>query len=174
MFKKNNILLHTCCSPCSINIIKKFKNQITLLFYNPNINLYKEYIKRKIDIIELVKKYNIPFIDSDYNKKFWLKKIKKYSTLNEKNKRCVLCFKIRMEYTAYIANKYKYKYISTSLSVSNKKDKSQINICSLNAISKYKNIKYIIATKNSNKKNKEINYRQKYCGCIFSNQIYLN
>ncbi len=164
---KKNILLHSCCSPCSTNIFKNIKEKITIIFYNPNINIKKEYTKRKLEVIKIAKIQNLSFIDSDYNTRFWTKNIKKYKNLKEKNKRCVLCFKIRLEYISYIANKYNYNFIATSLTNSNKKDKSQINIEALNAIKKYNGLNYI-TFENIKQIKTNMYYKQKYCGCTFS------
>jgi predicted adenine nucleotide alpha hydrolase (AANH) superfamily ATPase len=43
------LLLHTCCGPCSTYVVEYLKPHfdLTVLFYNPNIEPLKEYIKRK-------------------------------------------------------------------------------------------------------------------------------
>ena len=46
---KKRLLLHSCCGPCSsyvITYLTKFFD-ITILYYNPNIFPYDEYLKRK-------------------------------------------------------------------------------------------------------------------------------
>ena len=43
-----NILLHSCCAPCSsycIEVLSKYFN-IKVLYYNPNIEPYEEYLTR--------------------------------------------------------------------------------------------------------------------------------
>ena len=55
----DKLLLHTCCAPCSGDIIlrlKQSKIDFTLYFYNPNIHPKKEYILRKNENLEFAKK----------------------------------------------------------------------------------------------------------------------
>ena len=46
---KKKLLLHSCCGPCSSYVISYLTNyfDITILYYNPNIYPYDEYLKRK-------------------------------------------------------------------------------------------------------------------------------
>ena len=39
------LLLHSCCAPCSSAVIERLSNyfDITILYYNPNIEPYEEY-----------------------------------------------------------------------------------------------------------------------------------
>ena len=45
---KKTILLHSCCGPCSSSVIERLKSyfDITVLYYNPNIEPKEEYEKR--------------------------------------------------------------------------------------------------------------------------------
>ena len=53
---KKKLLLHSCCGPCSSYVISYLtKNfDITILYYNPNIFPYDEYLKRKEEQIKLI------------------------------------------------------------------------------------------------------------------------
>ena len=44
---KKKLLLHSCCGPCSSYVISYLTNyfDITVLYYNPNIAPYDEYLK---------------------------------------------------------------------------------------------------------------------------------
>ena len=55
---KKRILLHSCCAPCSSHVISFLSNyfDITILYYNPNISPIDEYLKRKEEQINLLKK----------------------------------------------------------------------------------------------------------------------
>ena len=46
---KKTLLLHSCCAPCSSYVITYLKDyfDITILYYNPNIEPIEEYNKRK-------------------------------------------------------------------------------------------------------------------------------
>ena len=46
---KKTILLHSCCGPCSSSVIERLKSyfDITVLYYNPNIEPKEEYEKKR-------------------------------------------------------------------------------------------------------------------------------
>ena len=48
---KKKLLLHSCCAPCSSYVITYLKDyfDITILYYNPNIEPFEEYEKRRLE-----------------------------------------------------------------------------------------------------------------------------
>ena len=54
------LLLHSCCGPCSSYVISFLTNyfDITVLYYNPNIEPIDEYLKRKKVQLELLEELN--------------------------------------------------------------------------------------------------------------------
>ena len=71
---KSKLLLHSCCAPCSGDIMKRLLDSginYTVFFYNPNIHPYDEYLLRKDENLKFAKKYNIPFVDADYDPRKW-------------------------------------------------------------------------------------------------------
>ena len=77
---KKTILLHSCCGPCSTAVIERLKDffDITILYYNPNIEPVEEYEKRKQEQIRYLKEcgYPISFMDCDYDHESFLKMAK--------------------------------------------------------------------------------------------------
>ena len=73
---KPKLLLHSCCAPCSTTCIERLKDHfdITILYYNPNIEPYEEYEKRKQEQIRIIKHYNIKYLPSDFKKENGYKK----------------------------------------------------------------------------------------------------
>ena len=57
--KTPSVLLHSCCAPCSSHVIDTLTKyfDITILYYNPNIEPYEEYEKRKKEEIRFIKEY---------------------------------------------------------------------------------------------------------------------
>ncbi|MBQ7463753.1 MAG: epoxyqueuosine reductase QueH, partial [Lachnospiraceae bacterium] len=56
------LLLHVCCAPCSsycMEYLTKYFD-MTLLFYNPNMDSSEEYEKRKAELLRLVKEAGFP------------------------------------------------------------------------------------------------------------------
>ncbi|PPI88877.1 hypothetical protein CRV09_01040 [Candidatus Pantoea edessiphila] len=173
------LLLHSCCAPCSGEVMEAITASninYTIFFYNPNIHPQREYLIRKKENIKFALKYNIPFIDSDYDKDNWFIRAKGLEQQPERGIRCTMCFDMRFERTALYAFENNFDVISSSLGISRWKDMKQINDCGQRAVNNYKNITYW--TYNWRKKGgssrmieiskRENFYQQEYCGCIYS------
>lgn len=175
--KGSKILLHSCCGPCSTSVINKLKNDldITILFYNPNIEPLEEYEKRKEEQLKVLKRLNIKYLDIDYLNEEYRDAVKGYENEPEGGARCTICYELRLLKTAKLAKENKYDIFGTTLTVSPYKSAKIINEIGLKLEEKY-NIKYLISDfkkedgyKKSIELSKEYNlYRQEYCGCIFS------
>lgn len=176
---KPNLLLHSCCGPCSTQVLSYLYPyfNITVLYYNPNIEPFEEYIKRKEEQIRFIQEFNhnIKFLDCDYDNSTFRTNIKGLENELEGKARCPVCFRVRLEYTAKLAKTKSFDYFGTTLTVSPHKNSGQINTLGSILEKKY-NIKYLYSDfkkedgyKKSIEYSKEYNlYRQDYCGCIFS------
>ena len=125
----NKILLHSCCAPCSSGVIEELKEDydITIIYYNPNIEPEEEYLKRKDNQLKLLSKLNIPHIDIDYLNNEFKDIIKGHEKEPENGSRCHLCYKLRLEKAADLASKEGFNYFGTTLSVSPHKNSEIIN-----------------------------------------------
>ncbi len=180
---KKKLLLHSCCGPCSSYVISYLTDyfDITILYYNPNIFPYDEYLKRKDEQIRLINdiksniKNNIDIMDCDYDNDIYNDLVKGLENEPERGNRCKVCYRMRMEKAAIIAKENNYDYFCTTLSVSPYKNSQWIN-----EIGKELENKYSISWLYSDFKKKDgykqsillsqkYNlYRQNYCGCIYS------
>lgn len=175
-----NLLLHSCCAPCSTRAISLLSDHfhITILYYNPNIFPEEEYLKRKEEQIRLIKemptKYKVSIIDCDYDNDKYNACIKGLENEPERGARCHKCYFLRMEKTASMAVD-NYDFFATTLTLSPHKDANVLNKIGFYLEKEY-NIKYLptdfkkregykISTILSKKYNL---YRQNYCGCIYS------
>lgn len=178
--KKEKLLLHSCCGPCSSYVLEYLCNyfDITVLYYNPNIYPFNEYEKRLHEQIKLINELNnnkIKEIDLPYDHDDFIKNIKGHENDKEGGIRCHLCYKFRLEKTAEYAKNNNYDYFSTTLTVSPYKDSQILNEIGAFLEKKY-NIKYLYSDfkkKNGYKRSIELSkkydlYRQNYCGCEFS------
>ena len=79
---KKKLLLHSCCGPCSSYVISYLTKyfDITILYYNPNIFPYDEYLKRKEEQIKLINEIDkvncVDIIDCDYDNDYYNECIK--------------------------------------------------------------------------------------------------
>lgn len=173
------LLLHSCCGPCSTQVLTYLEPyfDITVLYYNPNIEPEEEYLKRKSEQIRFIKEFNkdIKFLDCDYDNESFRKVTKGLELEREGKARCPVCFKLRMEYTTKMAEELKMDYFGTTLTVSPYKNSKQINVLGSILEKKYKpkflysDFKKKDGYKKSIEYSKEYNlYRQDYCGCLFS------
>ena len=175
--ERKSVLLHTCCGPCSSACIERLHNDldVTVYYYNHNIEPKEEYLKRKETQIGLLKKLNIPYIDADYDNDNFREKVKGLETEPEGGARCPVCFKMRLDKTARVAKENNFDYFCTSLTVSPHKNSAIINLIG-ESVSKEVGVKYLYADfkkregyKRSIELSREYNlYRQDYCGCLFS------
>ncbi|MCX8095067.1 MAG: epoxyqueuosine reductase QueH [Caldisericia bacterium] len=164
------LLIHTCCAPCSILVIENFKKNydLTLFFYNPNIHPYKEYLERLNAFKIFSKNQNINYIIGKYEYKDYFINVTK--NLND---RCLFCYQLRLNQTAIIAIELNIMNFTTTMLYSPYQKHESIksigeiiaNNYKLNFIYFDLRDKYFDGVKLS----KDYNlYRQKYCGCIFS------
>lgn len=178
---RKKILLHSCCAPCSTSCIERLTPyfDITILYYNPNIEPKEEYEKRKQYQINLITKFKsihkLDFIDCDYNNEKYHEIVKGLENEKEGGARCNKCYFLRMEKTALLAKKLGYDFFGTTLTVSPYKHSHTINAIGKSLEEKY-NICFLYSDfkkeegyKRSIELAKEYNlYRQDYCGCLYA------
>lgn len=175
------LLLHACCAPCSSAVLERLGNyfEITILYFNPNITIKEEYLKRlnelKRFIGEINCDYGVSLIDGRYVPEEFFEKVRGLELEPERGRRCYICYEMRLRETAKIAEELGYKYFTTTLSLSPHKNSNWINEIG-NNLSKEYNSTFLYSDfkkKNGYKRSIELSkeynlYRQDYCGCIYS------
>ena len=173
---KKKLLLHCCCAPCSSACLERLKDsfQITVLFYNPNI-ADEEYARRKAELVRFINETGwADILDCDYEAEKFYSAIKGLEKEPEGGKRCAVCFKLRLEKTAFIADENGYDFFTTTLTISPLKDAKLINAIgeSLQTDSAkwlHSDFKKRGGYLRSCALSKEHGlYRQDYCGCVYS------
>lgn len=175
--EKPKLLLHSCCAPCSSTCLERIKDffDITVYFYNPNMDTEEEFNLRKEEQIRLCELLGVNYIIENYFNKDFLSVVKGLEKEKEGGKRCEKCFFLRLTKTAETAKEKGFDYFATTLTLSPLKNAEKIN-----AIGREieKNIKVKYLPSDFKKKggylrsielSKEYNlYRQNYCGCVYS------
>lgn len=178
---KQKLLLHSCCAPCSSGVIDRLLDffDITIYFYNPNMDSEQEYNKRASEQVRFIsQKYGdqIKVIIPDYDGESYLKQVAGLQDEKEGGLRCEKCFYLRFKRCAEYAKQNGYNYLTSTLTVSPYKNANLVNKqgeTACNEVSKvtwvYSDFKKANGYINSINISKEYNlYRQDYCGCIFS------
>ncbi len=173
-----NLLLHTCCAPCSASAIELLsKNyKITSFWFNPNIYPQKEYQLRQDAWKNYCKSINT---DTQEVSPEWLSDEKSYDNLwldkavNCEKGRCYYCYQTRLEQTVLAAKKNSIKYFSTTLLSSPYQQHETIKEISEILAKKYGVIFVYIDPRKKfydgvNSVKKAGFYSQKYCGCKLS------
>ena len=175
------LLLHSCCAPCSSYVLEYLHEyfDITVLFYNPNISEQAEYDKRKQELIRYIHTVSygntVQWIDCDHEPEKFEAVVTGYEKEPERGKRCYRCYHLRLSYTAAVAEKGRYDYFCTTLSISPHKNADWLMEIG-ETLAKECGVAYLpsdFKKKNGYKRSIELSkeyglYRQNFCGCIYS------
>lgn len=175
------LFLHACCAPCSsytLEYLNQYFN-ITIYFYNPNIDTEEEYNMRIHELSRLIKempmKHEVKLLSGAYEPEEFYKIAKGRENLPEGGARCYLCYELRIREAAKVAKKHNMEYFTTTLSISPYKNAQWLNSLGEKYGKEY-GIPYLYSDfkkKGGYHRSIELSheyhlYRQDYCGCIYS------
>lgn len=179
---KPQILLHSCCGPCSSAVLERLAQvaDVTVYYMNPNVHPESEYKRREYIQRKLIYKFNqqtgnhIHFLAAPYDSHSYFEAIKGQENEPEGGARCKTCFELRMLATAQKMKELGFDYFATTLTVSSYKNSRTVNSVGIN-IAESMNIPYLPSDFKKNNgylRSTELSeeyelYRQHYCGCIF-------
>jgi predicted adenine nucleotide alpha hydrolase (AANH) superfamily ATPase len=165
-------LLHICCGPCAIypvNLLREQGHGLTGYFYNPNIHPYTEWSRRKEALAGYAGIIDLPvIIDESYDLDDFLR-----SVAHREARRCGFCYALRLRRAAAVAREGKYEFFTTTLLVSPYQKHDLIKETGLAAGEEYGTPflyhDFRPGFQEATAKSRDLNmYRQKYCGCIYS------
>ena len=170
------LLLHTCCAPCSvycIDTLRKEEIEPTVYWFNPNIHPYMEYKARRDCLKEYTKSIDVEAIfEENYGLDEFCRNV-----IDKLQTRCrEYCYPVRLEQTAKFAKENGYTHFSTTLLVSPYQNHEAL-IEVANQMAKKYNVEFLyrdfrIGFREGQAKARELGlYMQKYCGCIFSEEM---
>ena len=176
---ESSLLLHSCCAPCAGEIMEAVaasEIKTTVYFYNPNIHPLQEYELRKEENKRYCQKLGFNFIDADYDKDNWFKRIKGLENEPERGERCTKCFDMRFERSALYAHENNFSLFATTLGISRWKDLDQVNNSGLRAADRYSDLNFWDfnwrkaggSPRMIEISKREEFYQQEYCGCVYS------
>lgn len=169
------LLLLSCCAPCSCAVIKTLAEKgedFDVLFYNPNIRPLSEYQKRCSENKRLCERFNIKFIELEYDNEHWCELTKGLEDLPERGKRCSICFGMRLRRAFEYAKANDYDAVASVLGVSRYKDLAQVNNIA-HTVAQRVGMPYIeIEGRKNGQQELRLSlikefalYNQTYCGC---------
>ena len=193
------LLLHSCCGPCSSGCLERLIDHfdVTLFFYNPNIDPLEEFenrLKAQIDVLEKIPQFKdvkllVPAqtLPDDYNlerKDFItaidLENFPERKTEAECGSRCTECYRFRLKKTFECAINRGFDFWSTTLTLGPQKDAQIINAVADQIVLEqssegltlprllHADFKKDGGYLRSIQLCKEFGiYRQHYCGCVF-------
>lgn len=169
------LLMHTCCAPCSVYCIESLRNEgidPNLYWFNPNIHPYMEYKARRDCLIEYSQKIEANLI---INENYGLRDFCK-GVVNDLENRCrKYCYPVRLEQTAKYAKENGYTHFTTTLLVSPYQQHEMLRKVAEEMAQKYE-VEFLYRDfregfrEGQNKAREMGLYRQKYCGCVFSEE----
>ncbi len=127
--EKPTLLLHSCCGPCSSYVLEYLTRffDVTILYYNPNVQPEAEYEKRLFYQREVLKRLPARILECDYDGAAFEAIAAGYEAEPEGGARCTRCFLLRLEETAKKAAAGGFDWFCTTLTVSPHKDAARIN-----------------------------------------------
>ena len=170
------LLMHTCCAPCSIYCIETLRSEgiePTLYWFNPNIHPYMEYKSRRDCLKEYAKNININAI---FEENYGLDEFCKEAVKDLKSRCTNYCYPVRIKKTFEYAKENGYDAVTTTLLYSIYQNHDFIKEL-MEKYSKEYNIEFLyrdfrIGFWEGHQKAHDLGlYMQKYCGCIFSEEI---
>ena len=175
---KPRLLLQSCCGPCSTYVLSYLKQyfDITLLYYNPNIQPRAEYdlrLENQRKVLAAMPEVHI--LECAYDGEAYNAAVRGLEGEPEGGARCTVCFRLRLEETARLAAEGKFDYFCTTLTVSPHKDATRINTIGRALGEQYgvawlpSDFKKREGYKQSITLSRELDlYRQDYFGCLYS------
>ncbi|HOP94774.1 MAG TPA: epoxyqueuosine reductase QueH [Dictyoglomaceae bacterium] len=166
------IFLHICCAPCltyPLKILREEEFDITGFWYNPNIHPYTEYSMRLNTLKDFAERQELQVVyEDDYDLDGFIRQV-----VFRENNRCPVCYYIRLKKTVMRAKELGFSTFSTTMLVSPYQKHEMIkNIGNLLA-DEYGIFFYYRDFRPGYREGVSLSkeyglYRQKYCGCIYS------
>lgn len=176
--KRSRLLLHSCCGPCSSYVLEYLTRyfDVTLLYYNPNIQPRAEYDLRLENQIKLLRAFpEVTFLPSAYDGAAYDDAVKGLEEEPEGGARCAECFRLRLSYTARVAAEKGFDFFCTTLTVSPHKNAPLINVLGEKLGEQY-GVRWLpsdFKKRGGYQRSIVLSaehglYRQNYCGCLYS------
>ena len=169
-----NVLMHTCCAPCSVSCVEQLRAEglePVSYWYNPNIHPYTEYAARRDTLMAYAPAVGMALIvQENYGLKEFCAAMD-----GDFSRRCGKCYEMRLAQTAKFAAENGFDCFTTTLLISPYQQHELLAETAERMGSLY-GIKFLYRDfrpgfRDGQQKARELGlYLQKYCGCVFSEE----
>ena len=177
--RRPKLLLHVCCAPCSSYCTEYLAEyfDISLFYYNPNMDTLAEYEKRAAELKRLVRAagFSVNVLIMEYEPGKFRRMALGLENVREGGERCFKCYELRMREAAEYAASHGFDYFTTTLSISPLKNAAKINEIGEKLAAEYgvPHLPSDFKKRGGYQRSIELShqydlYRQNYCGCIYS------
>lgn len=174
MSATEKLLLHSCCAPCLIAPYQELKAEavnVSVLWYNPNIHPVTEYRQRLQTLKDFAEREGFPLIvKDDYGLRDFVKAV-----VDRLDSRCGHCYRLRLETAAKTASENGFDAFSSTLFYSKYQNHELLKEIAEEMAAKYQ-VSFFYRDwrelwDEGTRLSREAGmYRQKYCGCVFSEE----
>ena len=169
-----NILLHTCCGPCSTYTVEQLRDQgfqVTGLWYNPNIQPYSEHQRRLTSMQDYARSARLRLREEPgYEMLDFLRLV---AGREGHGQRCRLCYELRLGRAAKVAAAEGFDAFTTTLLISPHQDQGLLRQVGTAAGQEHRVEFYFENFRRGWSERGRLTrehdlYRQQYCGCVYS------
>lgn len=170
----SNVLVHTCCGPCASGTVPALLEggmHPVLYWYNPNIHPFTEYASRLDSLRKFAAAEHLPLvIGGAYGLRPFVA-----ATAADPDRRCLTCYKMRLDAAAEHAAREGYDAFTTTLLVSPYQHRDGILAAGREAAERFCTVFLEEDFRTGFRAGQEEArarglYMQKYCGCIYSEE----
>lgn len=168
------LLLHICCAPCATYTVQHLREagaEVTGHWFNPNIHPFREHELRREALAGYAPTIALPMIwEPGYEMPEFLRQVVGHGGFRQ---RCAICYRLRLQRTAIVAAREGFARFSTTLLISPYQDLEAIvrigeELAQRHGVAFWgENLRRGFAEHHRMAREADL-YRQRYCGCIYS------
>ncbi len=167
------LLLHCCCGPCTTSVADAFRargDAVAGWFYNPNLAPQEEWRRRRDTFAQAAQALSLAALPVGEEPRFGDLLL---ALARGRGKRCLACYRMRLEQTARAAAAGGYEGFSTTLLVSPYQDLEALARVGQEVGAQWGVEFHFVDLRpryaESRARARELGlYQQNYCGCLFS------
>ena len=169
-----NLLLHICCAPCSVACVQSLRAEglePAGYWYNPNIHPVTEYRIRRDTLVAYAASIGLALtVNDEYGLRPFAQAV-----AGDIDARCDVCYAARMRQTARFAAENGCTHFTSTLFISPYQRHERLRAAAEQAAAEfgvaflYRDFRSLFRAGQEEAKALDL-YRQKYCGCVFSEE----